>query len=139
MNCLNCFVLIYTSSDHLFRLPLFLLAATLNFTNFSFIVLWILAPHVKIVGYAARLGSQGTVAESLEFRAKLKFNTQAFLAIIIGMACGFCKFPTIFYMTLIAASFGNQVIRVGRLNERFFTDSFAAFTLCVAKLVYCVV
>lgn len=139
MNCLNCFVLIHVSSDQPFRLGLFLLAATFNFTNFSLIVLRILTPHVKLVGVSARFGSPNGQADGRQSQAQSWFIGQACLATFVGMACGFCKFPTAFFMALVSLSFGTQVLRTARLNERFFMDSFPGLTLCVAKLIYCVV
>lgn len=138
MSCLNCFVLISLSSDHPFLLGRFLLAATLNFTNFSLVVLYILTPHTRFVGFAARFSALNADGETRQLKAQSCFVSQAILAVIGGMACGYFRFPTVFFMTLLAACFGIQCLRIAFLNERFYVSPFPGMALCLAKLLYCV-
>lgn len=53
-NCLHCFVYIYNSTDFAYRLPYFLLNATLNFTNFALIILKILHKYARMLHEISR-------------------------------------------------------------------------------------
>ena len=53
-NCLHCFVYIYNSTDFAYRLPFFLLNATLNFSNFALIILKILHKYARMLHEISR-------------------------------------------------------------------------------------
>lgn len=138
MSSLHCFVLLYTSTDYVARLGLFMVVATLNFVNCALVTLLIINKHARFVGEVARLEIGGEAGELAKLRTKTAFFCKASFVVILGMAFGIAGFPSEVLLIALPLSFTLQIALAARLNERFFKHSISGFVLCVTKLLFCV-